>query len=118
MVESIRALTGAGVAYAFDTTGHAKILLQCVDALAPRGVCGTVGLPAGEREVTLDIVDVITHGKKFRGSVQGESNPDVFFQQLIALYRQGRFPLDKLVAFYLFSEINRAMPRRRDRNWR
>ncbi|MDR5733915.1 NAD(P)-dependent alcohol dehydrogenase [Caballeronia sp. LZ025] len=109
VVESIKALTGAGVAYAFDTTGHAKILRQCVDALAPRGVCGTVGVPAGEKDVTLDIVDVMTHGKTFRGIVQGESNPDVFFQQLIELYRQGRFPLDKLVAFYPFSEINRAM---------
>ncbi|CAN7784337.1 NAD(P)-dependent alcohol dehydrogenase [Caballeronia sp. LjRoot34] len=108
-VQAIKALTGPGVGYAFDTTGNARILRQCVDALAPRGVCGTVGVPAGAKELTLDIVDMMTHGKTFRGIVQGESNPDVFFQHLIQLYRQGRFPLDKLIAFYPFSDINRAM---------
>ena len=72
-VAAIKAVTGAGVAFSFDTTGNAAILRQSVDALAPRGISGTVGVPAKENELKLDIVDMMTNGKSFRGIVQGES---------------------------------------------
>jgi aryl-alcohol dehydrogenase len=35
--------------------------------------------------------------------------PQRFIPQLIALYHEGRFPYDRLVKFYAFSEINRAI---------
>ncbi|NHN90089.1 NAD(P)-dependent alcohol dehydrogenase [Acetobacter conturbans] len=108
-VAEIRTLTGTGVAFTFDTTGNATVLRQCVDALAPRGICGTVGVPAQERNVTLDIIDIMTHGKTLRGIVQGESNPDLFFQTLIDLYLQGNFPIDRLITHYTFEQINQAM---------
>jgi aryl-alcohol dehydrogenase len=35
--------------------------------------------------------------------------PQRFIPELIAMYRSGRFPFDRLVRFYDFSEINRAI---------
>ncbi len=35
--------------------------------------------------------------------------PQRFIPKLIALYRAGGFPFDRLVKFYDFSEINRAI---------
>ncbi|MBV9327633.1 MAG: hypothetical protein JO352_28280 [Chloroflexi bacterium] len=40
--------------------------------------------------------------------VQGDSVPDLFIPTLIELYRNGRFPLDRLMAFYPFEQINEA----------
>ena len=76
--------------------------------LAPRGICGTVGVPAGAKELTLDIVDMMTHGKTFRGIVQREATPDIVFQTLIELYRQGQFPVNRLICYYPFPEINQT----------
>ena len=34
--------------------------------------------------------------------------PSAFIPKLIELYRQGRFPFDKLIKFYDFKDINQA----------
>ena len=35
--------------------------------------------------------------------------PDLFIPRMIELYRQGRFPFDKLVKTYRFDQINQAV---------
>jgi aryl-alcohol dehydrogenase len=35
--------------------------------------------------------------------------PQLFIPKLIKLYRAGQFPFDRLVKFYDFSDINRAI---------
>ena len=44
-----------------------------------------------------------------RGAVMGESNPHLFLPRLLELYRQGRFPVDRIVQTYAFSDINQAI---------
>ena len=41
--------------------------------------------------------------------------PDVFLPRLIELWQQGRFPVDRIMAYYDFDAIDRAAPRRRGR---
>ncbi|MGK2940870.1 MAG: zinc-binding dehydrogenase, partial [Immundisolibacter sp.] len=43
-----------------------------------------------------------------RGIIEGDSNSDVFIPRLIELYRQGKFPFDKLIKFYSLDQINQA----------
>ena len=43
-----------------------------------------------------------------RGIVEGESVPPVFIPRLVELWRQGRFPIDRLMTFYDFDQINEA----------
>ncbi len=35
--------------------------------------------------------------------------PDLFIPKLIELYKQGRLPFDRLITFYPFDEINKAV---------
>lgn len=105
----IRKITGHGVHYSFETTGVPKVLRQAVEALAPRGTCGFVGAAPLGTEVSFDVMDIMTQGKKLRGIVEGDATPDVFIPQLIELHRQGRFPFDRLVTFYPFEKINDAI---------
>jgi aryl-alcohol dehydrogenase len=64
--------------------------------------------PAGS-EVTLDEVHFMSGGRRLMGIVEGESRPDTFIPALIDLYRQGRFPFDRMVKFYALEQINEAM---------
>ena len=43
------------------------------------------------------------------GFVEGNSVPDIFIPQMIALFRAGRFPFDKLIQTYPFADINEAV---------
>ncbi len=109
VVAGIRERTGSGVGYALDTTAAPTVIAQAVGALAPRGILGIVGASRPEEMMTLNIIDVMTNGKQIRGIVEGESEPARFLPILIELYQQGRFPVDKMISHYKFSEINQAV---------
>lgn len=103
--EQILALTGRGVDYAFDTTGITAVLTEAILSLAPLGTCGLV---AGSGEIQVPASHIMTGGRKVRGIVEGEAKPDLFIPTMIELWRQGRFPFDKMVKFYDFADINAA----------
>lgn len=107
-VEAIRAITGAGVDYALESTGHADVARSAVEALRPRGVCGIVGAAPPGTDLEVDINDVMQNCKVIRGIVEGDSVPDQFIPRLVELHMQGRFPFDRLVRFYPFDKINEA----------
>jgi aryl-alcohol dehydrogenase len=107
-VATIREITGEGVAYSLDTTALPQVFRQAVDALKVGGVCGLIGLSAPGTEVSLGMGGIL-RGRTIRGIVEGDSIPQIFIPQLIDLYVQGRFPFDRLVAFYPLSRINEAM---------
>lgn len=102
-------LTGAGVDFALEATGRPAVIRQAVESLAPRGVCGIVGAGAVGSEVTLDVLHLMTAGRTLRGIVEGDADPQTFIPALIDLYRDGRFPFDKLVTYYSFADLNRAI---------
>ncbi|HQT89342.1 MAG TPA: NAD(P)-dependent alcohol dehydrogenase [Acidiphilium sp.] len=108
-VAQIQALTGTGVAYALDTTAVPSVITQAVSALAPRGTLGIIGASHPDETMTLNIIDVMTNGKQIRGIVEGDAEPALFLPTLIKLYEQGRFPVDKMIRHYAFSEINQAV---------
>jgi aryl-alcohol dehydrogenase len=106
-VEQIIAITGGGADYTLECSGIPAVLRQAVDSLAWGGVCGLIGAAPAGSEVSLDMLTVL-NGRTVKGIVEGDSIPDVFIPQLIELYRQGRFPFDRMITFYSFDEINKA----------
>jgi aryl-alcohol dehydrogenase len=108
IVEAIRQITGSGVDYALESTGRADVLARGIEALGNRGVMGVVGAPPLGTKADFDINNLLIGGRSIRGIVEGDSVPQVFIPQLVALYQQGRFPFDRLVKFYPAEEINQA----------
>lgn len=109
VVEQIKEITGGGVAYALDTTGLPVVIRQAADALAPRGKLAILGAPMPGSEINLDNTDFMSSGKTLMGVVEGESDGDTFIPKLVSLWKAGKFPFDKLVKFYAFDEINKAI---------
>jgi aryl-alcohol dehydrogenase len=108
-VDRVMKITGSGVHYSLETSSLPVVIRQAVESLTWRGICGILGASPIGTEVSLDVIHLMTAGRKFRGIVEGESIPEIFIPQLIDLYMQGRFPFDKLIKFYPLAEINRAI---------
>jgi aryl-alcohol dehydrogenase len=108
-VEAIRGITGAGVDFSLEATGSPQVLRQAVDSLAPLGVCGVIGAPAFGTEVSLDVNTILVAGRTVRGVVEGDSVPQVFLPELVRFWEQGRFPVERLMAFYDFDRIDDAI---------
>jgi aryl-alcohol dehydrogenase len=99
---------GEGADFVLDTTGALQVMHQAVNVLAPRGNCGFVTSPWSGEELGVPVQKLLL-GRKIRGIVEGNSVPDLFIPRLVDLYAKGLFPFDRLVRFYPFAEINRAI---------
>lgn len=108
VVAEIQAATGGeGVQYSLECTGIPAVVRQAVDCLRLTGLCGIMGVAPLGTEVTLDMNGIL-FGRSIRGIIEGDSIPDIFIPKLIELWRQGRFPFDKLVSYFPLSEIDEA----------
>ena len=93
--------------YSLECIGSAKVLRQCVDALAPLGVAGLVGGVSPDAEVRLNMLQIFS-GRMVRGIVEGDAVPELFIPILVEQYNLGRFAFDRLVTYYDFMDINQA----------
>jgi aryl-alcohol dehydrogenase len=101
VVPRMKKIAGGGVDYIVETTGDPEMNQIAAEALNPKskialiaGAGGPAYLPEGGEAISI---------------IQGDAVPQQFIPKLIALYRAGKFPFDRLVKFYEFGEINRAI---------
>jgi aryl-alcohol dehydrogenase len=108
VVAAIQEITGGeGVQFSLEATGLPKVARQAVDSLRLTGICGIIGVAPLGTEFSLDMNGIL-FGRTVRGIIEGDSVPDIFIPQLVELWRQGRFPFDKLIQFFPMSEIDAA----------
>jgi aryl-alcohol dehydrogenase len=107
--ERVLELTGGqGVDVALETTGVAAVLRTAADSLAIRGTVGVVGAQAPGEETAFETGLSMTRGWRLQMIIEGDAVPQTFIPQLIELWRQGRFPFDRLVTAYDFADIEQA----------
>ncbi len=108
IVAEIMKITGKGADYSIETTAVPALTSQALYCLKLLGTCVTVA-STGEAEIPIKLQYALMGvGKTLVGCVEGESIPRVFIPQLVRLYKEGKFPIDKLVKFYSFEDINKA----------
>lgn len=104
VAEQIRKLTVQGTHYSIDTTGVPDVILSAIQSMRPRGVCASVGIQTGD--VVLDAHAL--NGKQLVSVIEGDSDPRTFIPHLIQLWRDGRFPFDRMLEKFPFAAINEA----------
>ncbi len=103
---AIRQITG-GAHFTLETSAQPAVFRQAVDCLRTCGTCVLVGSARRGTEASFEM-PALQAGRTVRGVIQGDSRPAGFIPQLVDLFMAGRFPLDRLITFYDFAEINRA----------
>ncbi|CAB3773364.1 MULTISPECIES: NAD(P)-dependent alcohol dehydrogenase [Burkholderia] len=100
--------TGGGANYAVECTGVPAVLKRAVECLRTSGVCALVGASPAGAEVSLGM-SLLLMGRTVKGVIEGDSIPDEFIPYLIDLWKDGKFPFDRLVKYYRLENINQAV---------
>ena len=103
----IKEITGSGADCAVEATGVPEVVAQSIRAVRRLGQVALLGVGRMDAPLPLVLGDLLS-GAVIRAVVEGDSVPDTFVPQLIDLYREGRFPFDRLIQFYDFAQINEA----------
>jgi len=116
-VAQVRAMTedgwDGGVEFAFEATGIPKCTEQAVRMLSYGGTATTIGFPAADDAVTLNLGDMATgvYWNKAALSVChcGDTLPSHDFPLLAQLYLDGRLKLDEMVSSKItINDVNEA----------
>ncbi len=110
-VKRISEITGGGVNYAVEAVGAAKVMEMAIASLGQGGTAVLVGVAGAEASVAFNPMDLQSKGASVKGTLMaGEGGvPELFIPQLISYWQQGRLPVEKLIRFYSFKEINDAI---------
>ncbi|MGW6461676.1 zinc-binding dehydrogenase, partial [Streptomyces sp. NPDC055078] len=105
--EELAALVPEGFDFVIDTTGREDVLRTAVEALGPLGRAGVIGVgPSGT--MSFDWRSIL-NGRTVTGIVAGSSLPQLFLPQLLELNAEGRFPVEKMITYFPFEQINEAV---------
>ena len=103
----MEATRGRGVERCFDTTGIGVVISSALAGTAVRGTVGTVAA-SGEASIAEVSLRQLLPGRSLTGILEGDSMPQVFIPELLALHGAGKFPFDRLITHFDFAEINEA----------
>src|SRR5581483_5429268 len=104
-VEAVTEICGGPADFSLECTGSIAVARMAADSVGMRGTCALIGgAPAGA-QLELDHLTTLW-GKRIVGILGGEGRSDTLIPALIELYRQGRFPYDRLVTTFPLEEIN------------
>jgi aryl-alcohol dehydrogenase len=107
-VEEILSITEGGVNYSLECAGSSRAIKQSVEALRDRGLCGLTGQVRPGEEVSLNPYTFLA-GRTLRGLVRGEVPPKRLIPKLLEFYKQGRFPIERIIRYYSLDQINEAV---------
>ena len=108
--DQVKAINEEGAHFVCDTTGIPAVVESTFAALAPHGTLGLVGVPADpSATVNVSLFGAIALGIKVLGIIEGDSVPDEFIPKMVQLHADGRFPFDKMITKFPFSQINEAV---------
>ena len=111
----VRDLTAGGVDYAFEMAGSAKALELAWSITRRGGTTITAGLPNPTQRLSLPPVALVAEERTLKGSYVGSCVPSRDIPRYVALYRQGRLPVDRLLGETLaLDDINAAFDRLAD----
>ncbi|EYD74320.1 Zinc-containing alcohol dehydrogenase superfamily [Rubellimicrobium mesophilum DSM 19309] len=108
-VAGLKELCGDRLDYAIEATDGSNLVGEGIAALGIRDTCAMVGGAKMTAEISANHPDVLMHGKRIIGVMGGGGQTPMFLESLMELHRQGRFPVEKLVRFYDFAEVNQAI---------
>jgi aryl-alcohol dehydrogenase len=104
----IAAIATTGLDYAIDTSGIPRVIEEAVAALSCRGEIALLTANSLEATLPTALMAILPRGLKLHGISMGDATPGVLIPQMVDLFMEGRLPIDRLVRFYDFADIDQA----------
>jgi len=110
--EQVRAATEGGVEFAFELAGSVKAMELAYKITRRGGTTVTAGLPPPTHTFPVPQVNLVGEERTIKGSYIGTSVPVRDIPRYIALYKQGKLPIDHLMSGRLkLEDINSGFDR-------
>lgn len=109
VIAAVKEITGGkGTNFTIDTSGYGPMIDIAIKATAWQGKVACLGA-TGELENFNVGGEVLMNMRTIMGVNEGDSVAKIYIPELIDLYKQGLFPLDKIITFYDFDDLQQAM---------
>ncbi|WP_333590643.1 zinc-dependent alcohol dehydrogenase family protein [Brevundimonas sp.] len=114
-VDRVRALTGGGADAALEFAGSIRALEAAWAMTRRGGTTVTAGLPPPDAAAAVNIAALVGEERTLKGSYVGTCVPSRDLPRYVALYRQGRLPVDRLKSGTIpLDQINEGFDRLAD----
>ncbi len=111
-VDQVRALTRGGAEVAIEMAGSARALDAAWKMTRRGGTTVTAGLPPPDATLPVNIVGLVGEERTLKGSYIGTCVPSRDLPRYVALFREGRLPVDRLMSGTLaLDQINEGFDR-------
>ncbi len=111
-VEDARAATNGGVDFAFEFAGSVRAMDTAYRITRRGGTTVTAGLPPPDAMFSFPQVNLVAEERTIKGSYIGACVPMRDIPRYIALFQQGRLPVDRLLSGRIgLDEINAGFDR-------
>jgi alcohol dehydrogenase len=115
VVDAIREATQGGVEYALEFAGSVKAMDLAYRITRRGGTTVTAGLPPPSATFALPQVNLVAEERTVKGSYIGTCVPQRDLPRFVALYKQGRLPVNKLLTHRMkLDDINAGFERLRE----
>lgn len=110
VAEKIRAASdGLGSTVSIDTTAFPALVSAQVEATRYMGKIIQVGTGMPDANLSLHMQSFMVSGKHYFGAIQGHSNTREYIPEMIKWWRNGDFPVEKLVTFFEYGNFMEAL---------
>ncbi|RMJ26962.1 alcohol dehydrogenase [Aspergillus sp. HF37] len=105
----LRTLFPNGVDRVLDTTGVRALQQSSLNSLGHEGALAFVGVSRPGNTIEIDPFKIMMNCNRVIGMIEGDANPAQVVPRLVQLYRDGKFPVDKLSKVYSANYIDKAL---------
>ena len=105
--EILRITGGKGTRYALESSGAAALVKPMLMGLGKEGLAVVVSFVGGSVDMDLTML-FVGSCRTLAGTVEGAAEPQSFIPRLVQFYKEGRFPVDKIAAYYPFEDFRQA----------
>jgi len=108
-IQKVREATQGGVEFAFELAGSVRAMELAYKITGRGGTTVTAGFAPAADTIPIPQVNLVAEERTIKGSYIGTCVPVRDLPRYVALYQQGRLPVDKLVSGRIkLDEINAA----------
>lgn len=100
---------GVGPTIAVETTGVPPLIQAAYDSVRPRGKLCQVGTPPFDFVMNVAWFEFMMSGKELIASIEGLAYPPEYVPKMIQWYREGRFPIDKMIKLMPAGEFQQGL---------